>query len=115
MNNQMILELVNAGCDLRKLSPEFLEKLCGVYENHSAAVLVNKKPTKAEAIEALQEVASGNDATATAKMHLNELIRSIDNGCDMTDQAILRRLDDLTRVSLNGLPRALRLVRESLS
>ena len=115
MNNQMIYELVNAGCDLRKLSPEFLEKLCGVYETTStAATPVNTKATRAEAIEALQEVAM-NDVGVRTKILIDNLVRDIDLGYTMKSQTILDILGDLSKTSVSGMPRALRLVREALS
>ena len=116
MNNEMIYELVNAGCDLRKLSPEFLEKLCGIYESQTrASAVTSQKPSKAEAIEALQVLTMNNDILVSTKLLINRLIDDIDSGYTLNDQRVLGRLRELSNTSLPGLPRALRIVRESLS
>lgn len=85
-NGMMIMELVNAGCDLRKLSPEFLEKLCEVYDGKAtvAPVAEAHKITRADVINTLmiakaaKEVRARRYGPSDIELLIDDLIDGID-------------------------------------
>jgi hypothetical protein len=105
----MIMELVNAGCDLRKLSPEFLEKLCGVYEGTTSApasaapvVEAPKKITRADLMDKFSQAlpickANSNKSYygyTACKLILDEIM----NGRDLSMKSLKTYIHDLLKI-----------------